>query len=281
MMLTCGRYRLDLSRPRIMGILNLTLDSFSGDGLAGDLDRALVQAERFIAEGAEMLDLGAESSRPGAEPVPESLEMDRVLPLVERLRDCGVPLSVDTCKPAVMRAAIAAGADMVNDIMGLQAPGALEAVAADARVAVCIMQMQGEPRTMQNQPSYYDVVAEVNGFLQERAARARAAGIAAERIVLDPGFGFGKRREHNLALLARFEILCGGGYPVLAGLSRKSVLAAITGRQAPEERVYASVAAALMAVERGAAIVRVHDVAATRDALSVLEAVREQEREME
>jgi dihydropteroate synthase len=281
MMLTCGRYRLDLSRPRIMGILNLTLDSFSGDGLAGDLDRALVQAERFIAEGAEMLDLGAESSRPGAEPVPESLEMDRVLPLVERLRDCGVPLSVDTCKPAVMRAAIAAGADMVNDIMGLQAPGALEAVAADARVAVCIMHMQGEPRTMQNQPSYYDVVAEVNGFLQERAARARAAGIAAERIVLDPGFGFGKRREHNLALLARFEILCGGGYPVLAGLSRKSVLAAITGRQAPEERVYASVAAALMAVERGAAIVRVHDVAATRDALSVLEAVREQEREME
>lgn len=281
MMLTCGRYQLDLSRPRIMGILNLTADSFSGDGLAGDLDRALAQAERFIAEGADLLDVGAESSRPGAEPVPESVEMERVLPLVERLRDCGVPLSVDTCKPAVMRAAIAAGADMINDIMGLQAPGALEAVAADPRVAACIMHMQGEPRTMQNQPAYQDVVAEVHAFLQERAAQARAAGIAAERIVLDPGFGFGKRREHNLALLARLGSLCGGGYPVLAGLSRKSVLAAITGRQAPEERVYASVAAALMAVERGAAIVRVHDVAATRDALHVFEAVREQECEME
>lgn len=280
MMLTCGRYRLDLSRPRIMGILNLTSDSFSGDGLAGDLDRALAQAERFVAEGADLLDLGAESSRPGAEPVPEAVEMERVLPLVERLRDCGVPLSVDTCKPAVMRAAIAAGADMINDIMGLQAPGALEAVAADARVAACIMHMQGEPRTMQNQPTYQDVVAEVNAFLLERASQARAAGIAAERIVLDPGFGFGKRREHNLLLLARLTTLC-SSYPVLAGLSRKSVLAAVTGRQSPEERVYASVAAALMAVERGAVIVRVHDVAATRDALNVFEAVREQERETE
>lgn len=273
--LRCGRYQLDLSRPCIMGILNLTPDSFSGDGLANDVGRALAQAEKFVAEGADLLDLGAESSRPGAEPVPESQEMDRILPVLERLRDCGVALSVDTCKPAVMRAAIAAGADMINDILGLRAPGAIEAVAADANVAACIMHMQGEPRTMQNQPAYRDVVAEVRDFLVAQANLAQAAGIAKHRLVLDPGFGFGKKRAHNLAMLANLGAFCGTGYPVLAGLSRKSVLGELSGHRAPDQRVFASVAAALMAVERGAVMVRVHDVAATRDALNIFEAVRD------
>lgn len=254
-----------------MGIVNLTPDSFSGDGVGGDAVRALAHAHAQVDAGADILDLGAESSRPGAAPVSAQQEIDRLLPVVEGLRDCGVPLSVDTAKPEVMRAALAAGADMINDIAALRAPGALEAVAA-SDAAVCLMHMRGEPGTMQRDPRYDDVVAEVAEFLRGRVAAAEAAGIARNRIVIDPGFGFGKTLAHNLALLRRLDSFIGLGVPVLAGISRKSMLGQITGRSV-DERVPASVAAALLAVERGAAIVRVHDTAATRDALAVLDAL--------
>ncbi|WIM05631.1 MAG: dihydropteroate synthase [Candidatus Nitricoxidivorans perseverans] len=267
----CGRFRLSLDRPRVMGIVNLTPDSFSGDGVGGDAVRALAHAHAQVDAGADILDLGAESSRPGAAPVSAQQEIDRLLPVVEGLRDCGVPLSVDTAKPEVMRAALAAGADMINDIAALRAPGALEAVAA-SDAAVCLMHMRGEPGTMQRDPRYDDVVAEVAEFLRGRVAAAEAAGIARNRIVIDPGFGFGKTLAHNLALLRRLDSFIGLGVPVLAGISRKSMLGQITGRSV-DERVPASVAAALLAVERGAAIVRVHDTAATRDALAVLDAL--------
>ena len=272
MLLDCGRFQLDWSRPRIMGIVNATDDSFSGDGLRGRAAEAVAQGLRMIGEGAELLDLGAESSRPGAEPVSVQQELDRLLPVLEGLRDCGVPLSVDTVKPEVMRAAIAAGADMINDIAALQAPEALAAVAG-SRAAVCLMHMQGRPQTMQQAPAYSDVVAEVDGFLQSRVAACQAAGVARERIVIDPGFCFGKSLEHNLELLRALPTFCRSGLPVLAGLSRKSMIGAITGRPVAE-RACASALAAALAVQRGARLVRVHDVAATRDALSMLAAVQ-------
>lgn len=271
--LACGRFRLPLSRPLVMGIVNLTPDSFSGDGVGGDAARALSHAEAQLAAGADILDLGAESSRPGAAPVSAEEELARLLPVLRALRDAPVPLSVDTCKPEVMRAALAEGAAMINDIAALRAPGALEALAA-SDAAVCLMHMQGEPRTMQADPCYGDVVAEVRAFLAERAAACLEAGIAAARIVVDPGFGFGKTLGHNLALLKRLGCCGDLGYPLLAGLSRKSMLGALTGRAAGE-RVAASVAAALLAAQRGAAILRVHDVAATRDALAVWIAMEE------
>lgn len=259
-----------------MGIVNLTDDSFSGDGLRGQALKAIAHGLRMAEEGADLLDLGAESSRPGAEPVSEQQEMDRLLPVIEGLRECGIPLSVDTVKPGIMSVALSAGADMINDIFALQAPGAFEAVAA-SNAAVCLMHMQGEPRTMQSDPRYGDVVTEVASFLDSRVAACMAAGIDKNRIVIDPGFGFGKTLAHNLDLLARLGAIAAAGYPVLAGLSRKSMLGAITGR--PEgEREAASVAAALLAVERGAAIVRVHDVRGTVDALAVWRAMAEQER---
>jgi dihydropteroate synthase len=270
-LLDCGRFQLDWSRPRIMGIVNVTDDSFSGDGLRGRAADAVAHGLRMIDEGADMLDLGAESSRPGAEPVPADQELDRLLPVLEGLRGCGVPLSVDTVKPEVMRAAIAAGADMINDIAALRAPDALAAV-ADNRVAVCLMHMQGQPQTMQQAPSYTDVLADVDRFLLERVASCLAAGIARERIVIDPGFGFGKSLEHNLGLLRGLPAFCRLGLPVLVGLSRKSMIGAITGRPVGE-RACASAMAAALAVQRGARLVRVHDVAATRDALAVLAAV--------
>ncbi|SMB24656.1 7,8-dihydropteroate synthase [Sterolibacterium denitrificans] len=270
-LLHCGRFELSLARPLLMGIVNLTDDSFSGDGLADDAARAIEHGQRLVAAGAQMLDIGGESSRPGAAPVSAAQELARVLPVLEGLHSCGVPLSIDSAKPEVMRAALAAGADMINDITALQAPGALEVVAASS-CAVCLMHMQGEPRTMQLAPRYGDVVAEVADFFRARIATADAAGVARERIVLDPGFGFGKTLEHNLALLRHLAELSVDGLPLLAGLSRKSMLGAITGHPA-HERVFASVAAALLAVQRGAAIVRVHDVAATRDALAVLDAL--------
>lgn len=255
-----------------MGIVNVTMDSFSGDGHARNgLDDALRHAETLLAEGADMLDIGGESSRPGAQPVPEAQEVDRVVPLVDALRDCGVPLSIDTVKPGVMRAAIAAGADLINDIGALQAPEALEAV-QDSQVAVCLMHMQGTPGTMQADPQYGDVVQEVMSFLAARVATAEAAGIARERIMLDPGFGFGKTLAHNQALFKALPRFRHFDLPLLVGVSRKSMLGQITGREVAE-RMPASIAAAMLAARNGAAILRVHDVAATKDALAVLSAL--------
>lgn len=269
--LKCGRFEIDLSRPRIMAIINVTPDSFSGDGLGHDLDAALRRCEAAVEAGAGFLDLGGESTRPGSQPVSEQEELDRVVPLVERLADWPVPVSVDTVKPAVMRASLAAGASLINDINGFRAPGAVEALQG-SNAAVCVMHMQGEPRTMQSSPHYDDVVGEVLVFLTRRVHELEAQGIHKSRITIDPGFGFGKTLEHNVAMFRALDRFVGTGWPVLIGVSRKSMLGAITGRPVAE-RTHASVAAALMAVERGARIVRVHDVGATRDALSVWEAI--------
>ena len=269
--LVCGRYTLPLRRPLIMGIVNVTPDSFSDGGQFLDPAQAIEHASRLVEEGADILDIGGESTRPGAQPVPVEEELARVLPVLRSVRDLPVPVSVDTLKPEVMRAALADGASMINDVNALRAPGAIDAVRA-SNCAVCLMHMQGEPRTMQTAPHYDDVVAEVKTFLAQRIAVCEAAGIARERIVIDPGFGFGKSGQHNLALLRGLGALRELGAAVLAGLSRKSTLGTITGRGS-EDRLAASLAAALLAVERGAAIVRVHDVAATRDALLVLRAV--------
>ncbi|THF67549.1 dihydropteroate synthase [Pseudothauera nasutitermitis] len=256
-----------------MAIINLTPDSFSGDGVGRDLSAALARAEAALAAGAELLDLGAESTRPGSDPVPEAEEIARVVPAVKALTGLEVPISVDTLKPAVMRAALDAGADMINDVAGFRSPGALDAVAA-GNAGLCVMHMRGEPRTMQADPRYADVVGEVESFLAERVHALEAAGVARERIVLDPGFGFGKTLAHNLALLRALARMRVEGLPVLAGLSRKSMLGAITGRPV-DQRLGASVAAALLAVQHGARIVRVHDVAVTVDALKVLAALEE------
>ena len=277
-MLHCGPYRLKLDRPLIMGIVNLTPDSFSGDGIAADTARAIAHARQQLADGADILDLGAESSRPGAIPTPLDEELERLLPVLDALADCGAPISVDTYKPEVMRAALSHGASLVNDICALRQPGALEAVAA-SDCAVCLMHMQGEPRSMQQAPAYADVVAEVRDFLHERAQAALAAGIARERLLLDPGFGFGKTLEHNLALLARLDETACAGLPLLAGMSRKTMLGALTGRPVGE-RLAASIAAHLIAAQKGAAILRVHDVAAMRDALAVFNGVQAVERKV-
>jgi dihydropteroate synthase len=266
-----SRFRIDLSRPRVMGIVNVTPDSFS-DGGRGPRE-AIAHAERLVQDGAEMLDIGGESSRPGAPQVSPEDEWARVGPVLRQALRLGVPISVDTVKPEVMRRALDLGADIVNDIAALRLPGALEAVAAHPDCGVCLMHMQGEPASMQAAPHYDDVVAEVRDFLAARRRAAEAAGIAAERIVLDPGIGFGKTAAHNWALLARQRELLGAGRPLLVGWSRKSTLGALTGRPVGE-RLGASVAAALAAVERGAAIVRVHDVADTVDALRVWQAAR-------
>ena len=271
-LLRCGRFQLDLSRPRVMAIVNLTPDSFSGDGVGSDLAAALARAEAALEAGADILDLGAESTRPGSDPVSEAVEIARIVPVVRALAEWRVPISVDTLKPAVMHAALEAGADLINDVNGFRAPGAVEAV-RDGDAALCVMHMQGEPRTMQADPQYRDVVGEVAAFLDERVAILCAAGVARERIVLDPGFGFGKTLAHNLTLFAHMDRLGSAGLPVLAGVSRKSMLGAITGRPV-DQRLGASVAAALLAVQKGARIVRVHDVADTVDALKVLEAVQ-------
>jgi dihydropteroate synthase len=255
-----------------MGIVNLTPDSFSGDGVGDDAHAAIAHAEVQRAAGADILDLGAESSRPGAAPVPADVEIARLLPVLRAVRDWGLPVSVDTMKPEVMRMAIGEGAVLINDITALQTPGALEAVAA-SDVGICLMHMQGEPRTMQAQPHYTDVVAEVRDFLAARIAACESAGIARERLLIDPGFGFGKTVEHNYTLLRELRRFDELGVPVLAGLSRKSMLGAVTGQPNGVARVHASVAAAVLAVERGARIVRVHDVAATKDALAVLAAM--------
>lgn len=260
------------TRTFVMGILNVTPDSFSDGGSHDQLPAAIAHAERLLAEGADILDIGGESTRPGAEAVPPQAELDRVLPVIEGLRESGAAISVDTSKPEVMRAAIAAGADLVNDVCALSEPGALAAVAQNA-VGLCLMHMQGQPRTMQANPQYGDVVAEVAAYLGQRVAAAQAAGIARERILIDPGFGFGKNLDHNLALLRALPRLASIA-PVLAGLSRKSMLGLITGRPV-EDRLAASLAAVLAAVARGAAVVRVHDVKETVDALKVWAAIEE------
>jgi len=258
-----------------MGIVNVTPDSFSDGGRLGDAQAAIRHAFKLLEAGADILDVGGESTRPGAVAVPADEEMRRVLPVIAALAGRGCVVSVDTMKPAVMRAALDAGAAMVNDVMALRAPGALEAVAA-SDAAVCLMHMQGEPQSMQQAPSYADVVDEVKQFLQGRVVACEMAGISRERLVIDPGFGVGKTLEHNLTLLKQLNRLAEPGMPVLAGLSRKSMLGTLTGRTV-EEREFAGVAAHLIAVTRGARLVRVHNVAAMRDALAIWNAVEEQQ----
>jgi dihydropteroate synthase len=262
------RFQIDLDRPRVMGIVNVTPDSFSDGGRHAGTSAALAHCERLLAEGADILDIGGESSRPGAAPVPADEELRRVVPVLEGALKLGCPVSVDTMKPAVMREALALGVDIVNDIMALAAPGAAEAVAAHPACGACLMHMKGQPGTMQGEAHYEDVVVEVGAFLAARAAALRALGVARERIVLDPGIGFAKKQHHNFELLRRQEELLALGYPLLVGWSRKSSLGALTGCP-PAERLVPSVAAALAAVQRGARIVRVHDVAATVGALQV------------
>ena len=271
MYLQCGKFRLSLARPLIMGVVNITPDSFSDGGSFATASTALAHARRLVDEGADLIDIGGESTRPGAGGVALEEERRRVLPVLEQLAEGTVPVSIDTQKPELMREAIATGASMINDVYALQAPGALAAV-AQSGVAVCLMHMQGTPADMQTDPHYDDVVAEVLEFFGDRMRAAHAAGITPDRIVLDPGFGFGKTLEHNLELLRRLDRFNTTGAAVLAGLSRKGMLGRLTGREV-DERVYASIAAALIAVENGARIVRVHDVAATRDALAVWTAV--------
>ncbi|CAG0965843.1 dihydropteroate synthase [Burkholderiales bacterium] len=270
--LRCGRFVFRPCRPLVMGVLNVTPDSFSDGGRYAGFDAALAQAQALIEEGADLLDIGGESTRPGAREVSVEEELRRVLPLVQALARGNLAVSVDTRKPEVMRAAIEAGAAMINDVFALRAEGALEALAA-SDAAICLMHMQGEPDTMQRSPQYHEVAAEVRDFLHQRAATCVAAGVAKERIVLDPGFGFGKTLEHNLALLQNLGDLGRGEFAVLAGLSRKSMLGSITGRPVAE-RLAASLAAALAATAKGAAILRVHDVAATVDALKVWRAAQ-------
>jgi len=267
-----SRFRIDLSVPRVMGIVNLTPDSFSDGGAYSGRIAGLGHCEQLVAEGADILDLGGESTRPGAPEVGVAEELDRVLPVLEGALKLGVPISVDTRKPEVMRAVLAAGADIVNDVNALRSAGALDAIAAHPSCGVCLMHMHGTPETMQQQPAYADVVDEVVAFLRERTAALAGVGVAAERVAVDPGIGFGKTVEHNLALLRRQQELLAIGRPLLLGWSRKSTLGAVTGR-AVGERGAASVAAALIAVQRGARIVRVHDVAATVDVLKVWQQV--------
>lgn len=269
--LHCGRHRLPLGRPLIMGIINVTPDSFSDGGRFTEVARAVEHGFSLMEAGAAMLDVGGESTRPGATPVPLEEELRRVIPVIQQLAGSPVPVSIDTRHAEVMRAALEAGATLVNDVNALRAPGAL-ALCAASDAAVCLMHMQGTPQTMQDRPVYDDVVSEVQAFLLQRASAAEAAGIARNRILLDPGFGFGKTVAHNLALLRALDRLAAGGYPLLVGLSRKSVLGAVTGRGVTD-RVTGSVVAALAAVARGATVLRVHDVAATREALDVWQAV--------
>ncbi|GAB3743558.1 dihydropteroate synthase [Lysobacter olei] len=274
--LDCNGRRLVLDRPRVMGIVNITPDSFSDGGEHDTLEAAVAHGIRLAEEGADILDVGGESTRPGAAAVSLDEELRRVVPLVQRLREAtSLPISVDTYKPEVMRAAVEAGAGMINDVYGLRQEGALDA-AASLGVPVVLMHMQGEPRSMQGAPLYDDVVAEVHRFLAERLFAAEMAGIPKKHLIVDPGFGFGKDTQHNLALLAQLERFVDLGVPVLAGLSRKRSIGEITGRDVPRERVAGSVAAHLIAAQRGAMLLRVHDVAETVDALKVWNAVAAQ-----
>lgn len=271
--LDCHGRPLRLDRPRVVGILNLTPDSFSDGGSHDSVDAAVAHALKMVEEGADMIDVGGESTRPGAADVSIDEELRRVIAVIEQLAArSDIPIGIDTSKPEVMRAAVAAGAGMINDVYALRREGAMEA-AAELRVPVCLMHMQGEPRSMQEAPHYDDVVGEVHRFLTDRLFACELAGIERRNVMVDPGFCFGKTLEHNLALLAALDRFTSLGSGVYAGLSRKSMIGTLTGRQVPAERVAGSVAAALIAVQRGARLVRVHDVAATVDALAVWQPV--------
>lgn len=271
--LDCAGRALRLDRPRIAGIVNVTPDSFSDGGEHFDAQAAIAHGLKLAEDGADMLDIGGESTRPGAGEIPLHDEIARVVPVIEALaRQTSVPIAVDTSKPEVMCAAVAAGAGFINDVFALRRDGALDA-AARLKVPVCLVHMQGEPRTMQEAPHYDDVVSDVRRFLAERIFACEMSGIDKKQIVADPGFGFGKTLEHNLALLRALEQFAALGVPVLVGLSRKAMIGTLTGRTKHAERAVGSAAAALLAVQKGAAIVRVHDVAVTRDALAVWEAV--------
>ena len=278
----CGRFLFDFNkrqRPLVMGILNATPDSFSDGGRFRAPSDAIAQAERMIANGADMIDIGGESTRPGAEPVSLQEELDRVLPVIEALKDCGLALSIDTYKAETMRQALNAGVDCVNDIWALRQEGAIDAVVEsdkgnpNKQCGIVLMHMQRDPQTMQFDPEYHDIITEVKEFLQERATLLENQGIASNRIAIDPGFGFGKSLEHNLKMLADFDQFSQLGYPVLAGISRKSMLGKLTGRDT-NDRVAPSIAAAILAADRGARIIRVHDVQETVDSLKLWEAVQ-------
>lgn len=272
-MLDCRGRPLRLDRPRVAGIINVTPDSFSDGGAFLDAASAIEHGLRLADEGADLLDVGGESTRPGADEVPAEEEIARVLPVIEALaKQTSIPIAIDTSKPEVMRAAVAAGAGFINDVFALRRDGALDA-AAELKVPICLMHMQGEPRTMQQAPHYDDVVSDVRRFLAERIFACEMSGIDKKRIVVDPGFGFGKSLEHNLALLRALDQFAALGVPLLVGLSRKAMIGTLTGREKHADRAVGSAAAALLAVQKGAAIVRVHDVAATRDALAVWQGV--------
>jgi dihydropteroate synthase len=272
MQLHCGKFTLDLTMPRVMGIVNVTPDSFSDGGHYAGTQKAVSHALQLVEEGADILDVGGESTRPGASPVPLQQELDRVMPVLEALvKQVNIPISIDTYKPQVMQAAITAGASMINDVRALQEEGA-SAIVAASDAAVCLMHMQGTPQTMQEHPHYDDVVHEVTSFLTARLQASLDAGIQTSRIVLDPGFGFGKTRAHNILLARELGVFCALGQPVLVGLSRKSVLGQITGNDV-DARVHASVAAAVISAMKGAKILRVHDVAATKEALKIVSAI--------
>ena len=268
----CGRFEFNLERPLLMGVVNVTPDSFSDGGQHAHTDAAIAHAHQLIGQGAQIIDVGGESTRPGAESVSPEKELARIMPVLEALRESGVALSVDTCKADVMRTVLDSGADIINDVTGFGAEASRAVVAEHPSCGVCVMHMQGEPRTMQVSPAYSDVVLEVMQFLQDHAAALVNAGVAGRRIAVDPGFGFGKTVAHNYTLLRELHRLVGLGFPVLAGVSRKSMIGAVTGRAA-HERLAGSLAGALAAVTRGARILRVHDVAATRDAIEVWLAV--------
>lgn len=272
MILDCAGKQLDLSQPRVMGVLNITPDSFSDGGQFLASERAIAQAQEMVAQGAAIIDVGGESTRPGADEVPLEEEIRRVVPVIEALAPAlSVPISVDTSKPEVMLAAVEAGAGMINDVYALRRSGAME-MAASLNVPICLMHMQGEPRSMQQQPRYDDVVADVIEFLRERVNYCLEAGIRREALVLDPGFGFGKSLEHNLSLLKHLDILVKEGLPVLAGMSRKSMIGAVL--DAPvDKRLFGSIAVATLAAWQGAKLIRVHDVKATVDALAMASAV--------
>lgn len=274
MIFNCGKFQLNLNRPHVMGIVNVTPDSFSDGGKFAQTDLAIEHALSLVKDGADILDIGGESTRPDAEPVSLQKELERVIPVIEKLvNQVDIPISIDTYKPAVMQAAIAAGASIVNDVRALQEDGALDVLTA-TNAGVCLMHMQGTPKTMQLNPQYNDVVGEVKAFLQQRLQVCEATGIARERILLDPGFGFGKTRAHNITLIQHLASFSSLGQPLLVGLSRKSILGQVTGNDI-DARLYASVAASVISAMVGAKILRVHDVKATAEALKIVAAIQQ------